>query len=96
LGYESRPYPETTGQALAALRGVRSPEVDRALGVARQFLVNCRSADAMNWLRLGLLAHEELPDRYCASPEVTCRTLPDLSLDMVVSAMQQGSDLFWV
>src|ERR1035438_372808 len=33
LGYESQPYPETTGQALAALRGVRSPEVEKALAV---------------------------------------------------------------
>jgi hypothetical protein len=95
LGYESQPYPETTGQALAALRGVRSPEVAKALAVARRFLAECRSAEALNWLRLGLLAHEELPSGYCVPAGVTNRTLPDMSLDMLVGAVQQGSDLFW-
>jgi hypothetical protein len=95
FGNESRPYPETTGLALAALRGVRSPEVDKALTVARRFLAECRSADALNWLRLGLLAHEELPEGYCVPPGVTNRTLPDTSLEMLVGAVQRGSDLFW-
>jgi hypothetical protein len=94
-GYESRPYPETTGQALAALRGVRTPEVEKALTVARRFLGECRSAEALNWLRLGLLAHEELPDGYCPPAGVTSRTLPDRSLEMLVSAVQKGSNLFW-
>ena len=63
LGYESTPYPETTGMALAALRGVRSPEIEPALDVAERFLGECRSADALNWLRIGLMAHGQLPDR---------------------------------
>lgn len=95
LGYESHPYPETTGQALAALRGVQTPEVRKALTVARQFLAECRSADALNWLRLGLMAHEELPDGFCVPAGVTSRTLPDRSLDMLVGAAQKGSNLFW-
>ena len=95
LGYESRPYPETTGMALAALRGVRSPEVARALVVALQFLSQCRSADALNWLRLGLLAHGELPAGYCRPPDVECRTLPERSLELLVAEVQKGSDLFW-
>ena len=57
LGYESTPYPETTGMALAALRGVRSRETESALNVADRFLRECRSADALNWLRIGLMAH---------------------------------------
>jgi len=51
--------------ALAALRGVRSPGHQRGLAVARRFLGECRSADALNWLRLGLLAHGQLPAGYC-------------------------------
>ena len=94
-GSESQPYPETTGLALAALRGVRSAQVDKSLTVARRFLAECRSAEALNWLRLGLLAHRELPEGYCAPPGVTSRTLPDTSLDMLVGAVQKGSDLFW-
>ncbi|MGO9229618.1 MAG: prenyltransferase/squalene oxidase repeat-containing protein [Bryobacteraceae bacterium] len=95
LGYESQPYPETTGQALAALRGTRSPEVEKALAVARRFLTACRSAEALNWLRLGLMAHQELPEGYCVPAGVTSRTLPDRSLDMLVGAVQKGNDLLW-
>jgi hypothetical protein len=95
VGYESGPYPETTGLALAALRGVRSPGVEKALTVARRFLAECRSADALNWLRLGLLAHDELPEGYCVPAGVTNRTLPDTSLNMLIGAVQKGSDLFW-
>jgi hypothetical protein len=95
LGYESQPYPETTGQALAALRGIRSPEVEKALAVARRFLAACRSAEALNWLRLGLMAHQQLPQGYCVPAGVTSRTLPDGSLDMLVGAVQKGNDLLW-
>ncbi len=84
LGYESNPYPETTGMALTALAGTKSPEVDRALAVARQFLAECRSADALNWLRLGLMAHGQLPPDYCA-PTVTYRTIPETALGLLVA-----------
>jgi len=86
LGYESRPYPETTGMALAALRGVRSPKLDSALGLAHRFLGECRSADACNWLRLGLLAHGQLPDGYCPPAGLTPRTLVETSLDLLATA----------
>src|SRR3954451_1642368 len=65
LGYESKPYPETTGMALAALRGVHGPQVQLSMNVAQQYLAECRSPDAQNWLRLGLAAHGELPAAYC-------------------------------
>jgi len=93
-GYESRPYPETTGMALAALRGVTSPQVDRSLKTAKVFLDQCRSADALNWLRLGLLAHRQLPDGFTPAP-VQCRTLPEASLAMIVGGAEQGGGLFW-
>jgi squalene cyclase len=95
LGYEATPYPETTGMALAALRGVRSHETECALKVAGRFLTECRSADALNWLRIGLLAHGRMPDGYCPPPEVACRTLPETSLDMLVAGTQNGRDIFW-
>jgi len=83
LGYEARPYPETTGMALAALGGVKSPEVDRGLAAARQFLTECRSADAFNWLRLGLLAHGQTPPELC-TPQVTFRATPEIALDFLM------------
>ena len=95
LGYESSPYPETTGMALAALRGVDTPEVHRSLDVALHFLDECRSADALNWLRLGLMAHGGLPPGYCRPAGVECRTLPETSLELLVGEVQKGRDIFW-
>ena len=86
LGYESKPYPETTGMALAALRGVRAPQVDRAVAVARQVLGDCRSADAQNWLRLGLLAHDRLPAGDCRRQGLAFRTVPEVALDLLMSS----------
>ncbi len=95
LGYESNPYPETTGMALAALRGVRAPGVRISLAVARRFLDGCCSADAVNWLRMGLLAHGELPTGYCPPAGMAYRTLPDTSLELLVAAAEKGRAAFW-
>lgn len=95
FGYPSKPYPETTGMALAALRGVRAPEVARGLAVARQFLSECRSADGQNWLRLGLAAHDELPPGYSVPEGVTYRTVPETSLDLLASRPVVGEGVLW-
>jgi hypothetical protein len=55
LGYEANAYPETTGVALLALRGVRSPVVERGIAAAENFLKQPNPAGA-SWLRLGLMA----------------------------------------
>ena len=94
LGYESTPYPETTGMALAALRGVRGKGIDQSLDLAARFLGECRSADALNWLRVGLLAHGRLPEGYTPSP-LACRTLPEASLDLLVAGSHSGASYFW-
>jgi hypothetical protein len=85
LGYAAHPYPETTGMALLALGGVKSAKVDRALTVALQFLAECRSADALNWLRLGLMAHGRMPPDYRPAA-VAYRTTPEISLELLVEA----------
>jgi len=95
LGYPSHAYPETTGLALAALRGVQSPRVEQGLEVAKRFLAECHSADALNWLRLGLRAHGQLPAGYCTPEGVEYRTIPEESLDLVMTAAEQGRDSFW-
>jgi prenyltransferase/squalene oxidase-like repeat protein len=95
LGYESKPYPETTGLALTALRGSQAPEVQVALNVARRFLAECHSADALNWLRLGLYAHGQLPVGYCPPSEVAYRTVPETSLDVLVNSVEAGRTCFW-
>jgi squalene cyclase len=95
LGYESRPYPETTGMALTALRGLDTPEVQRAIAKALEFLAESRSADALNWLHLGLLAHDEMPLGYCRPAGVECRTLPETSLQLLVGEAEKGRNLLW-
>jgi hypothetical protein len=95
LGQDMRSYPETTGIALAALRGVQSPKVERGIGVATEFLASCHSADSLNWLRLGLIAHGRLPASYCPPASLARRTVPEASLDMLVAQAETGSALFW-
>ena len=93
-GVDGLPYPETTGVALAAVRGVRSPAVDRAVATAQRFLRECRSADALNWLRLGLMAHGQLPSGF-TPPALACRTLIETSMDMLVAETQKGREILW-
>jgi hypothetical protein len=95
LGYAALPYPETTGMALAALRGIRSPRVELALQVGRRFLDECRSADALNWLRMGLRAHGQLPAGFSPPDGLAYRTVPETSLDALVTAAERaGRDPF--
>jgi len=95
LGYESPPYPETTGMALAALRGVGGRATPQNQDGAARFLGECRSADALNWLRIGLMAHGRLSDNFSPPAPLPCRTLPESSLDMLVAATSKGKNLFW-
>lgn len=95
LGYPTSPYPETTGLALAALRGVRAPQIEVSLVLAQRFLRECRSADAWNWLRLGLLAHGRLAAEPVPPEGLHFRTVPEVSLDLIVTAARQGRDRIW-
>jgi hypothetical protein len=94
LGYDLPAYPETTGMALLAMQGVRSGKIDRALGMAERFLAECRSADAMSWLRLGLLAHGRLPVDCCRRERPAPRTLPEASLAVLAENAEKGRE-FW-
>ena len=95
LGYESGAYPETTGMALAALRGCHGWQTDQSLAVALRFLDQCRTADALNWLRLGLIAHGRLPEGYCPPDRIERRTVPEASLDCLAAQAENGGGLFW-
>jgi len=95
LGWEASPYPETTGLALAALRGVQGGQIERSVALARRFLAECHSADALNWLRLGLLAHGELPRDVAAPHGLEYRTVAENSLRMLVSGVETGRNCFW-
>jgi len=91
LGYPTNPYPETTGLALLALRGVRAPQIDVSLPLAQRFLKDCRSADASNWLRLGLLAHRQAGAE-AADANLQFRTVPEIALRHIAQAAAEGRD----
>jgi hypothetical protein len=93
LGYPADPYPETTGMALAALHGRRSEKIDRSLTLAQQFLDGCRSADAANWLRLGLSAHGQLPAAYSLPSTLQFRRVPEIAIEMLIAAGPAGTNL---
>jgi hypothetical protein len=61
LGRDGDSYPETTGVALLALSGEKSPQIERAKTAARKHLAACRTAEGIAWLRMGLAAHGENP-----------------------------------
>jgi hypothetical protein len=95
LGYESGPYPETTGMALVALRGCAGAETDQSLSVALRFLDQCRSADALNWLRLGLTAHGRMPQGYEPPSGIIYRTVPEVAICALADEAVAGMSVFW-
>jgi Prenyltransferase and squalene oxidase repeat len=83
-GYDMAPYPETTGMALLALRGVCAGQIERAIAAARGFLAT-PSADGQNWLRLGLSAHGRLPENYRPPGGIAYRTVSEVALNEIVN-----------
>ena len=58
----------------AAGGGLKSTQTEKGLVIAHKFLNESRSADALNWLRLGLMAHHQLPEDYCPPADVGSET----------------------
>jgi hypothetical protein len=88
LGRDGDSYPETTGIALLALHGASAgaaltPKIERAKAAARKHLANCRTAEGIAWLRMGLAAHGEAP---VPGFEPVCRTNMDEALLSLASA----------
>jgi hypothetical protein len=96
LGYETGAYPETTGMALAALRGCQGRATDQSLAVALRFLGQCRSADALNWLRLGLAAHGRMPAGYTPPSGIAYRTVPEVATSVLADGSAAGKSAFWI
>ncbi len=90
LGFQSNSYPETTGLALLALRGVEPALLARSISRARAHFSNCRSAEGVAWLQLGLLAHGES----LARPAVPQRTFADTALTVIAEAALDGRTVF--
>jgi hypothetical protein len=91
LGRDGDSYPETTGIALLALaQAARTnlppaarARIERAKVAARKHLAECRSAEGIAWLRMGLAAHGEV----ARSPlEPALRTTMDHALTALADA----------
>ena len=91
LGYDSDSYPETTGLALLALQGVQGPEVSAGIARGEQHLSVCRSSEAANWLRLGLMAHGRQP----AAPALMPRGgTMGMAMEALAEAAREGHNPF--
>jgi hypothetical protein len=92
LGVEADSYPETTGQALLALRGLPPAKLEKPLAAAQAQARRCQSAEGLSWLQLGLQAHgitaagpaRVFPHRHVA----------DTSLGILAQAALRGRNLF--
>jgi squalene cyclase len=82
LGIEADSYPETTGVALLALKGISDGVLRKSIECARRQLAECRSTEAANWLTLALRSQgiADLPfsQRRCHDPR-------DRALQMLAS-----------
>ena len=96
LGYQSAAYPATTGMALAALRGTHGRAIDESVALALRCLEQCRSADAWNWLRIGLAAHRRMPAAYTPPAGLACRTVAELATGILADRAVAGESAFWI
>ena len=93
LGVDASSYPETTGVALLALHGERSPRIDRAIAAAEKHLARCRSVQGRCWLSLGLLAHGRNPSTNDA-PALPWRGAMDAAMSILVESAGRGNNVF--
>ena len=92
LGYEAVSYPETTGQVLLALHDATGDRLSRAVDRADKDLRQCRSLEAMSWLKLGLVAQGvKLP--LCRRPRGN-GSVPEVSLAIIADTAAGGRNVF--
>jgi hypothetical protein len=90
LGYDGNSYPETTGAALLALKGV--PNLDASIAAAQRHWRECRSAEGAAWLKLGLLAHGKKTEGW--PPQAPPRNIRDTALCVLADRAEQGNNAF--
>jgi hypothetical protein len=88
LGQDAQSYPETTGLALLALRGMDRSKVARGIDRARQLAAACRFPEGTSWLKMGLAAHGETAG--ITFSEGKARTVRDLCLEAVAEEHMAG------
>jgi prenyltransferase/squalene oxidase-like repeat protein len=90
LGYDGNSYPETTGAALLALRGVVN--LDKSIAAAERHWRECRSAEGAAWLKLGLLVHGRKTEGW--PPQSRPRNIRDSALCVLADRAEQGHNAF--
>lgn len=90
LGYDGLSYPETTGAALLALRGVSN--LEGSIAAAERHWRECRSAEGAAWLKLGLLAHGKKTEGWPAQSKP--RNNRDTALCVLAERAEQGNNVF--
>jgi hypothetical protein len=93
LDYDANSYPETTGVALLALRGQDAPAIRKACSWAQARLPGCRTSEGESWLRLGLLAHGQLPPN-APAPARPPRTVQNAALALLTADAAAGRNRF--
>jgi hypothetical protein len=92
LGYQMDSYPDTTGMALLALRGVPA-DLEKSLKRAKEHLARCRSVEGISWLQLGLRAHGE--GRVESQAAYPCRTVSESAISVLAQAAAGGRNIFF-
>ena len=85
LGYEAHSYPEMTGLALSALAGTKHAESAKSNALVQ--LPECRTAEGVAWLQLGLAAVGVRPLR---AEVPACRSAHDLALRLLSEVALAG------
>ena len=93
LGREADSYPETTGLALLALHASQSSKIAKALTAAETFLRQCRSAEGLSWLQLGLAAHGRV-SATGADRKLPSRNVQDVALGILAQSAMRGRNIF--
>jgi squalene cyclase len=92
LGYDSDSYPETTGQALLALHSLGAFLSPSSMDRALRHFASCQSQEALNWLKLGLLAHGIMPpDRPMPHGH---GSVPEIAIAMLAETAARGRNVF--
>ncbi|MBI2685861.1 MAG: terpene cyclase/mutase family protein [Acidobacteria bacterium] len=91
LGYDTASYPETTGLALLALRGVRGEAVERGLAAAERHARKCQTMEGAQWLRLALQVHAR--EGVFEPPAHTAGDLREMAIGMIVERCLAGEAL---
>lgn len=81
---DAESYPEMTGMALLALKGIPPPQLEAPLKLVEHFLSHVQSLEAVCWLQLALICHgRSVPTPLDVLP---CRTNRDLCLRLLALA----------